>query len=220
MSDRDLERLKQATARAEYILGAYLRQFPDGPFARHLKKFPVSSLEAFLLLKEMTRDGKTGLLRSELLAWSLEYALENARQHQQPFSLGIFDLDHFKQHNERLGHTGADQVLRQVAESLVLHVRANDDVLDVEQHEQVIRWGGEEFVIFFTNATGEQAQRVGHRLCSAIRELGVTISGGVAEWVDGEKPTNLLRRADKAVHQAKENGRDRVEIAAAETLDS
>ena len=126
-----------------------------------------------------------------------------------PFSLIIFDVDHFKQFNDTHGHQAGDEVLRKVGSTLSSVVK-NEDI--------PCRYGGEEFALVMPNTKVEQAKIAAERVRNAIeemevpfegKELRVTASLGVAEVVRSEKAAALVRRSDDAVYSSKEGGRNR-----------
>lgn len=135
-----------------------------------------------------------------------------ARRGGTPLSLVLLDIDHFKQFNDVHGHETGDAVLREVAQVLRENIREND---------YLVRWGGEEFLVF---APGSGAP-AGHALAEKLRTRiaahkvsgvhEVTISLGVVT-VDGNTAMDAaIRRADEALYRAKANGRNQVCIAAA-----
>lgn len=126
----------------------------------------------------------------------------------------VADLDHFKSVNDSHGHEAGDEVLRSFGEFLISHTRDSD---------MTCRLGGEEFLIMLMDVTTESAGLKAQELCEAVRQLKVshgsktvrfTVSMGVAGWPEhGENFETVLHVADKALYQAKENGRDRVVTA-------
>lgn len=133
-----------------------------------------------------------------------------------PLSLVMVDLDHFKQFNDRLGHLEGDRCLRQIAQAL-------KKTLIGQSGGMVARYGGEEFVVILPNVSGPAALAVATRLKLGVKDLcirhpnssvgsWVTASLGVASMVPTSEiqPTDLLRQADCALYEAKENGRDRI----------
>jgi diguanylate cyclase (GGDEF)-like protein len=130
------------------------------------------------------------------------------------FSLAIFDLDHFKQLNDRYGHPAGDQVLKAFADVLRSGIR---------KHDTVGRYGGEEFALLMPQAEKATAVRVAERIRRALETRGVnvevgrvdvTVSAGVATYgIDGEDWDELLSAADTALYEAKNAGRNRVATA-------
>jgi len=145
-----------------------------------------------------------------------EFAREEARAARggPAFSLAIFDLDHFKQVNDRYGHPVGDQVLKAFAEVLGATVRPYD---------VVGRYGGEEFALLMPQTGKETAARVAERVRHELEARGVTVdarrievtaSAGVASYgVDGADWDTLLSAADNALYEAKNAGRNRVVVA-------
>jgi diguanylate cyclase (GGDEF)-like protein len=122
----------------------------------------------------------------------------------------VADVDFFKRVNDDYGHMIGDELLKHVASQLRDHIRHPD---------LVGRYGGEEFLILLPNTTSEEAAEQAARLCKYVREsklhfnehvLGVTISIGVAQYQPGmDTWDTLLNRADNAMYEAKNGGRDR-----------
>lgn len=136
-----------------------------------------------------------------------------ARRYGHALSLLILDLDHFKQVNDSLGHQAGDHVLVQVAEGLQAALRGSDFMG---------RLGGEEFGILLPETDDDQALQVAERIRQGVAALefpalpgfqGVTVSIGVARMDQGDRDwEDLFRRADQALYQAKDRGRDRSEL--------
>ncbi|HEX9985521.1 MAG TPA: tetratricopeptide repeat-containing diguanylate cyclase [Thermoanaerobaculia bacterium] len=133
----------------------------------------------------------------------------------QPFSLIAFDIDHFKRINDTWGHAAGDVVLRRVAHACSAALRRQD---------HLGRTGGEEFTVVLPSTRVEQALTIAERLRSAVENidcseidpaLTVTISLGVAEWVQADSTlARIASRADEVLYRAKATGRNRVEVAA------
>ncbi len=121
-------------------------------------------------------------------------------------AVAIVDLDHFKEVNDRFGHPVGDQVLIRLATMLQDSVREGGDL--------VARIGGEEFLLVLHNV-GPLAQEALARVAAEWRERsgGSTFSAGIAVNVAGESPKTTMSRADQALYQAKESGRDKVLLA-------
>lgn len=131
----------------------------------------------------------------------------------EPFSIIVFDIDHFKRVNDILGHDVGDDILKEVATRLVTHMRAVDIVS---------RYGGEEFMIAMPNTLLDDALFAADRVRGLIggtpifvdgQALSVTISAGVAQVVAGEKLREVFKRADSALYKAKREGRNNVQAA-------
>ena len=134
----------------------------------------------------------------------------------QPAILFMIDIDDFKWVNDRYGHPAGDEVLRQVAATLAHTLRRKGDI--------VARYGGDEFTAVILDDSLETAEAIGERMLFGVRELDVeledqeepirvSISVGVARLASGEDAESWFDRADRALYQAKERGRDRVAFA-------
>lgn len=157
-------------------------------------------------------DGLTGVYNRRYYALAVQSAIEQTERSGKPLSVVVFDLDHFKQCNDRYGHLVGDELLKGVAALLVEHVRATD---------LVARYGGEEFVVLLRETTVEAAASVAEKLRATVKGQsfadgvveGLTVSAGVACTSGREAPEELFERADRALYRAKEEGRDRVCVA-------
>ena len=163
-------------------------------------------------------DDLTGLvLRKGFLAHA-GLVLDEATERQQPVTLAVIDVDHFKSVNDTFGHLQGDDVLRSVAGLLRDAIR-RDDVVG--------RYAGDEFVLLFPNTPMVEAKQLADRLCEAvaanrlaIRErregtIGVTLSIGVATAEPGSRDLEaLFASADRALYLAKRRGRNQVASAA------
>lgn len=167
------------------------------------------------LQKYSYEDALTGLKNRRYFDQLLEHESAVALRSDQPLSLLIVDIDHFKRFNDTYGHEAGDSALKTVAGMLARHFRDSD---------VVCRFGGEEFVIIMAGTNVKAAYDKALELARAIRvmpvahggfELGhVTISVGVSSWPEcSDSPDSLLGLADRALYRAKEGGRDRVEIS-------
>jgi diguanylate cyclase len=140
----------------------------------------------------------------------IDEEMKRWQRFKQPTCIAVWDVDHFKRINDTYGHRAGDRVLRTVAECLAGRVRATDFIA---------RYGGEEFVGIFTGTTLESAVRVMDELRLAISKIGfhfrgtpisVTASSGVTALLPGDSPGAAFDRADQALYQAKQGGRNRV----------
>lgn len=161
-------------------------------------------------LKRLSRTDKlTDLHNRGYWEECLEQEFKRCYRTKRPASLIMFDIDHFKNFNDSYGHAAGDEVLRAVAKA----VRQAQRGTDISG-----RYGGEEFAIVLPETTQEQALVVAERVRQAIagtvvdwegKRLQVTISLGVAEYSDSlEDYQSWLELADKALYQAKEDGRN------------
>jgi diguanylate cyclase len=156
-------------------------------------------------------DGLTGLPNRRAGLQQLGRHLERVNREGGPLVIGFLDIDLFKDINDRHGHAVGDQVLVAVARALRTAVRSQDEV---------VRMGGEEFLLLMPGMPREAASARLDRLRQRITEAGlalqvagleVTASIGLAQWRPGEDDlAALLRRADHAMYVAKRAGRNRV----------
>ena len=166
------------------------------------------------LLRSALRDSLTGLYNRRHFDERLAAESAACRRHARLLSLAIFDVDNFKQLNDKYGHSVGDEALREVAKALTLNARKED---------AIFRYGGEEFCILFRETGLQGAVTAAERRREHIermvvgvlgKELRLTISAGVAEWKPGGDDLTLLKRADRALYEAKHLGKNRVRIAA------
>jgi diguanylate cyclase len=143
----------------------------------------------------------------------LEDELDRFRRFGQPICLATCDIDHFKRVNDSYGHRAGDKVLQVVAESFAASVRSTDFVA---------RYGGEEFVFVLPGSTLEDGQALMNRIREKVSEVGfhfrgtpvsVTVSCGITALRAEDVSDDAFDRADKAMYQAKDAGRNRVVAA-------
>jgi diguanylate cyclase (GGDEF)-like protein/hemerythrin-like metal-binding protein len=152
-------------------------------------------------------DRLTGCWNRRQLERAVEVEVGRSRRSHDPLSLVLFDLDHFKQVNDRYGHQVGDAVLVEMVERVTRTIRVSDSLT---------RWGGEEFVVLAPLTGLTEAVATAERLRQVVagepfRETGpLTATFGVAEWLPDEDFQSLLRRADRALYAAKLSGRNRV----------
>jgi diguanylate cyclase (GGDEF)-like protein len=133
---------------------------------------------------------------------ALARAWSEAERHGAPLAVAVADADGFKAWNDRYGHAAGDRALRRIARALRRGCRTSDFVA---------RWGGDEFAVWLPETDAIVARRQAEAVVVAVRQLGCTVSVGVAEWNSTREGANeLLLAADKALYEAKAAGRDRV----------
>jgi diguanylate cyclase (GGDEF)-like protein len=148
-------------------------------------------------------DDLTGLANRR--AWDEQLPLELARAGREgwPVCVAMLDLDHFKDFNDTLGHQAGDRLLKASAAAWRAQLRATDTLT---------RYGGEEFAVVLPNCSLEDATELLERVRRAT-PAGQTTSAGVTAWDGAEEPAGLVARADAALYEAKDAGRDRVVTA-------
>jgi diguanylate cyclase (GGDEF)-like protein len=157
-------------------------------------------------------DALTGLMNRRAFEQILERELDASRRYARTFGLVMLDVDHFKGINDKYGHAVGDEILKFVARTCTITLRASDTAF---------RIGGEEFVLLLQETSGDQvmaiAERCRHFLADspwadADHTIPVTASFGVAcAPRDGATMETLMKTADGALYKAKKNGRNRVE---------
>lgn len=157
-------------------------------------------------------DQLTGLANRRCTLDWLERLVRASAEVDEPLATLIFDIDHFKLVNDTRGHQTGDEVLRRVAALARRELRTED---------LVGRIGGEEFACILPGVSAAEARSLAERLCRAIAEGSgsgglprATISVGMAVYRKGDTPERLLARADAALYEAKQAGRNQVKRAA------
>jgi len=163
---------------------------------------------------EIMRDELTQLLNRRALEQELEHlSSSTVWASQQPFTIIVCDIDHFKQINDTYGHLAGDEVLQALAQRLQNQLR---------RETTAYRYGGEEFVVILTETHLEKAVEVAERLRQALRSSPVQSKAGLIQFTASfgaaqqdafydRSAWDVLQRADTALYEAKRQGRDRVE---------
>jgi len=152
-------------------------------------------------LDELTRtDELTGLPNRRAWDELLTHELAVAERHGKPLSVAMLDLDHFKIYNDKHGHLAGDRLLRAAAAAWGSSLRATD---------VLARWGGEEFALLLPGCDATGATVLIERLRGTLPDA-VTFSAGVVCSDGHDRPRSLMDSADRALYQAKAEGRDRV----------
>jgi diguanylate cyclase (GGDEF)-like protein len=164
---------------------------------------------------QSVRDGLTGLFNRHFMEMALERELRRAHRQQTPVALLILDVDNFKKFNDNFGHQAGDCILQNVAE-ILKHILRSEDV--------ICRYGGEEFIAILPGISFEMALERADQLRRKVSEAhpqfggenlhGVTVSVGVAMYpLHADSAEKLVRAADRALYEAKHQGRNRIVIA-------
>lgn len=163
------------------------------------------------LEKLSTSDALTGLYNRRFLDNRLQIETHRSKRYSAELSIIIFDVDHFKKFNDEHGHSQGDRVLQSIGATLM------DAVRDLDLP---CRYGGEEFLVILPETSLEGAHKIAERLRVIVENtevdgMSVTISLGVASTNKGklDNPSKLIEIADKALYNAKEDGRNRVTLA-------
>jgi len=164
---------------------------------------------------QSVRDPLTGLYNRRYMEESLERELRRSMRKKSPLGVMMLDVDHFKHFNDTFGHEAGDSVLQTMAKLFRSQLRGED---------VVCRYGGEEFTVILPEASLEATRQRAEQLREAVKHVvpsfrgesleAVTLSIGVASFPEnGNTGEALLRTADAALYQAKQQGRDRVVVA-------
>lgn len=158
--------------------------------------------------ESLRKDPLTGVFNRLAYEDQLQSEYQRWKRFRNPLTFLIWDIDHFKTINDRHGHAAGDEVLRGVAQELAGRIRSTDFVA---------RYGGEEFAMLLPGADRSAAFNVADKLRRNIAEanfshhgasIPVTISCGLAAFETGDSPESVFERADKALYQAKQAGRN------------
>ncbi len=163
------------------------------------------------LRSKLRIDAPTGLLNRRAFESDLKKELAGVKRYKYPLSLIMFDLDHFKNINDTCGHRVGDKVLKNVADVLKKGIRETD---------AAYRYGGEEFMLILPHTSAEEAYGIAERIrnkIAALRflvkqpetSLTITVSAGLTEAERTEGIEELVNRVDKALYQAKKEGRNK-----------
>lgn len=212
-----------------HVIGSVLISIDDPLDGEQARQVSLSVTQAAPVLANLrtlamaeaqaATDALTGLSNARALQDSLKRLVAHSQRTGEPLAAVAFDLDHFKEINDRYGHEAGNDVLASIGETLQASLRGSEDFGG--------RAGGEEFLALLPNTDREGALAYAERLRGVIAaitvpvvERQITASFGVAVMPDDAvTDKDLLRRADRALYSAKRNGRNRVE-SAQETLPS
>ena len=176
---------------------------------------PLAFIPVSTLLLNSTLDALTNLNNRRQFETRLSQEIAITKRQENPLCAMMLDIDFFKKVNDTYGHAAGDEVLRTVAGIIKQALRESDIPA---------RYGGEEFAVLLPFTHLEEAKIVGERLRKAVEEasitinedtedekqINVTISMGIAEFDKLESGEALFERADKALYEAKTNGRNQV----------
>ncbi|MCP3866923.1 MAG: GGDEF domain-containing protein [Gammaproteobacteria bacterium] len=154
-------------------------------------------------------DPLTGVKNRATMDTAIHREIELARRQDTTLSVILLDIDHFKQVNDQYGHLSGDQALRAIAQCANRTIRDSD---------MLFRYGGEEFLVLLTGTDSEGALQLAERIRENVEQLNphkhetmaLTVSLGVTSLEPDDDSSALFQRADKALYQAKQKGRNRV----------
>ncbi len=160
--------------------------------------------------RDSETDPLTGVGSRRVLEQVLKAEYARSVRYNRPFSLAIIDLDNFKEINDTAGHIAGDIALRQLAKFMRLNARMTDTI--------ITRYGGDEFILLMPETKLTNASILLERLRQQVKTISiptvdsVTISCGLAEWNGSPDDTAelILKRADNALYEAKNAGRNRI----------
>ncbi len=172
-----------------------------------------NAITHFQVVHTALHDPLTNLLNRGSLDSTLERELKLSQRHQTPLSLMILDIDNFKQINDKYGHLAGDKVLVAVSNVILETIRETDIAF---------RIGGEEFLVLLSDTTPDGSHKLAERLRHQVENCHVsfeskliqfTISLGVSSYNQSENKQSLISRADKAMYNAKNSGKNQVIIS-------
>lgn len=158
------------------------------------------------------RDPLTGAFNRKKFSEEIIREVDRAQRYNRPLSLIMFDIDFFKNVNDTYGHQVGDTVLIQITEIISARIRKTD---------LLARYGGEEFIIIAPETPLDQAMEIAEKLRMTVEEYDfkeagkITCSFGTSNLEQDEVVHDLIRRADQALYQAKNSGRNNVKASAA-----
>jgi diguanylate cyclase (GGDEF)-like protein len=168
-----------------------------------------------LVKDESERDLLCGVLNRRGIEQKLDTELERAARGSHNLSIALIDIDHFKTINDQAGHAAGDSALRDVVSAISGRMRT---------HDLLGRFGGDEFLLIFPRTSCSDALSVSSRIEQSVRELSIpgaglplTISIGLTQATSSEVAATFLARADKALYNAKNAGRNCCRVLLDET---
>jgi len=178
--------------------------------------YSIGRYEDRLRRRSLT-DPLTGLANRRHFVQALATEVARSRRYGAPLTVLLIDIDYFKRVNDRFGHAAGDGALATVANGLRSSCRQTD---------LPARYGGDEFALLLPETTAERGLLFAERLAAVLRTAppnvegapALTLSIGVAEGARGENADQLLKRADEALYQAKDAGRNRTVLAPSRVL--
>ena len=167
--------------------------------------------------QEAITDGLTNVFNYRFFQSQFEREIVRSDRHSKHFSVAMIDIDNFKIYNDSQGHLNGDEALKLIAKTLLENIRKSDTLA---------RYGGDEFVMILPELDKQQSKSLAEKLCTVIgktkvprkissRKMNLTVSLGISTFPeDGRTEEELLKKADEALYQAKDLGRNAVCISA------
>jgi len=192
-----------------YLLNISLTLFVGGIVVYHAERISNDLVKAFH--KSSITDPLTGLWNRKMSDDMLDRVTDESIRYKKNYSMILLDIDFFKKVNDKYGHHVGDKILVEFAKIVKENTRKSD---------MLFRWGGEEFLIILPNTDIEGAASAADKILEKVRshqypeiKKGMTVSAGVAENTDNSDKNSFFKRVDKALYQAKYEGRDRYILA-------
>lgn len=197
-----------------YLIDIYPRYNKDGSlkYLVHIIKDVTEIRQAEANIKAMAiTDFLTGVYNQRHFYFQLEKEIEKIIRYEGTFSLILFDVDGFKEFNDKHGHLEGDNILTKVGEIVRDKIRKTDSAY---------RYGGDEFVILMPQTCKEKASKMAERLLSSFRKhihvtqeqdvVHITLSIGVAEYQKGDTLKTIITKVDSAMYMAKKAGGNKI----------
>ena len=175
--------------------------------------FPIKTVRLIKKLGDLAlTDPLTKIYNRRYLDLYMKKAIPLYQRQGHPMTTIICDIDHFKTINDTYGHIVGDMILQKVVKVIKGIIRDSD---------VFVRIGGEEFILILPNCPLEQGMKLAERIRKAVestkftykeKQIWVTVSLGITEYIRGQDLTQLFERADQALYRAKESGRNRIVV--------
>ncbi len=192
-----------------FKLNISIYEYNGKHFILSLSDITTLKSQSDLLQYQANHDSLTNLYNRQYFNGFLKTELNRAIRYNHPFTLAMFDIDHFKNINDTYGHDVGDEVLKSISDLVKNHSRDTDIVA---------RWGGEEFMILLAETSINIAISKIEQFRILIKETKlssklttpVTVSFGITQFLPNDTLIEILKRVDIALYQAKNNGRDQI----------
>ena len=200
----DNQRFEEALERNRQLQQKIAEMERESTLLRHKLDENRQKLMYDSLTGARSRIAYEEMLQQELLRWE---------RYRDAFSLAVLDIDHFKQINDRFGHAVGDKALQIVTRMMLRNIRRTD---------YLFRTGGEEFVLLLPKTPLDKAAPVVEKIRASVgganfrykdERVPISLSAGVTEVHGGDDAEGVFERADRALYQAKQQGRDRLVVS-------